>query len=136
MYEFRSGTVERSPQLRGENLHGNHSTRARCSVCRVPRRPKMIQVNFYIPAPLKNQVAAEARRQEMDFSEYVRQTLVIRMAWTAAIRAVQSGAEPDELLDPWGMFTKFQAITEAATEGQNEKLPATESGEPRRSKKD
>lgn len=48
---------------------------------------------FRLPADLKEQVQKQAAADGLDFSEWVRQALVARLAWQAAVRSVQAGAD-------------------------------------------
>lgn len=77
----------------------------------------MKRADFRLPETLKAEATREAERNGQDLSEFIRETLAIRLAWTGAVRAIQSGADPDELIDPWALFERFEQITKAAKEG-------------------
>lgn len=93
----------------------------------------MSRADFRLPEDLKRATMADADSLGQDFSEYVRQTLLMRQAWRSALHAVKAGADPDAILDPVFVAEVFGRVA-AELRAENESDPA-EAG-PRRSKKD
>jgi len=52
-----------------------------------------------IPEELKMAAKAEANMLGISYSEYVRQAIYVRMAWSAAARSIIAGMPPEEALD-------------------------------------
>lgn len=57
----------------------------------------MEPVEFRISAALRQQVAEQAERRGISFSEYCRQALIFALGWTAAIDSVAAGGRPEHL---------------------------------------
>lgn len=53
----------------------------------VPRVPEMPKYNMRLPEDLRAQAQAEADRYGLDLAEYIRQAILLRIAWDTAIRA-------------------------------------------------
>lgn len=74
---------------------------------------RMAVAEFRIPDDLRAQVQEQADRGGVSFSEYVRQSLYIRLAWTAAIDHVQAGVHPAHLTDLEWVARHLRAISQA-----------------------
>ena len=61
--------------------------------------PPMVRSDFRLPQDLRDRARADAEEQGIDYSEYVRQSIAVRLAWSAAVKAIKAGANPDEMLD-------------------------------------
>jgi antitoxin component of RelBE/YafQ-DinJ toxin-antitoxin module len=59
--------------------------------------PRMSRTSFYLPDELKARAQREAERMGIDFSEYVRQSIVLNCAWADVIRLVRAGVDPATL---------------------------------------
>lgn len=58
------------------------------------------RLNVRIPNELHAAVKAEADRLGIRQSEFIRQALVLLVAWNRALDAVEDGSQPADLRDP------------------------------------
>lgn len=71
----------------------------------------MVRSDFRLPESLKRAAEDEAAAEGLDYSEYVRRALAFHIAWTSAVRAVQGGAKPDDLLDIQKMIECLRIVS-------------------------
>lgn len=76
----------------------------------LPQRPSPTSVR--LDPELRSFVAAEAQAQGVTPSEYIRQALHVRLAWSQAVRAMQAGADADVLLDPHRFASKLARLAD------------------------
>lgn len=74
--------------------------------------PPMVRADFRLPADLKARAMAEAERQGLDFSEYVRQCLVAQISWVTAIQAVAGREGMDNLASTDWLLTRLHDLAQ------------------------
>jgi hypothetical protein len=75
------------------------------------------RVSFMLPPALKAEVEREAKSAGLSFSEYVRQALMVALAWGTAVRAVEAGAAPGELVSARRMAELLARVSREIEKG-------------------
>lgn len=68
---------------------------------------------FRITTQMKHLATQQAERDGISYSAFVRESIAMRLAWTAALEAVQAGAPPGELTDIQNVTRLLARISQA-----------------------